>query len=128
MSNTDLPITPGARVIKGNNNIANQGDNSTVQQILESTPRTDSETITQEQAVELLQQIKEMIGKAEWPDTEKTSAVLYLDTATLEAKKPEPDKSFVRANLERVLMAVKTIKTLVENVTPLFTKIAGWLG
>jgi ElaB/YqjD/DUF883 family membrane-anchored ribosome-binding protein len=121
-----------AGVAGGNANVL-QGDSNVIEQTNQVTPAEHS--ITQDEATKLLAQIEELLKTANLPDESKGKASKFLAAAKEEAKEAEPDKDFIKGNLERV---TKTIQATTETVVasqgllsklkPIFVKLAPWLG
>ncbi|MBW4680350.1 MAG: hypothetical protein KME19_09565 [Microcoleus vaginatus WJT46-NPBG5] len=121
-----------AGVAGGNANVL-AGDANVIQQtnqVVAAQPE-----ITQDEAVELLAQIEELLKTANLPEDQKGKATKFLAAAKEEAKEAEPDKDFIKNNLERVTKTIKATtetvsasKGLWKSITPIFVKLAPWLG
>jgi hypothetical protein len=121
-----------AGVAGGNANVL-QGNANVIQQT--NQVASAEQPITQDQACELLAQIESLLQTASLPDKEKRIAIKSLSAAKEEAEEAEPDKGFIKENLERV---TKTIQATTETVVasqglwnklkPIIVKLAPWLG
>ena len=93
------------------------------------------EQLTQQEVLQMLEQIEQMIDSAEIPEDIKEEANTYLGAAKKAVEKEEPNKERVNINLEGVAEELEKASKVAEAGTTLFTKVkpilvkvAGWLG
>ncbi|MFP4121755.1 MAG: pentapeptide repeat-containing protein [Coleofasciculus sp.] len=93
------------------------------------------EQLTQQEVLQMLEQIEQMIDSAEIPEDIKEEANTYLGAAKKAVEKEEPNKERVNINLEGVAEELEKASkvaeagtTLFTKVKPIFVKVAGWLG
>ncbi|MBE9041038.1 hypothetical protein IQ235_09625 [Oscillatoriales cyanobacterium LEGE 11467] len=96
---------------------------------------TTEEQITSAQAIELLAQMQALLETANLPDAQKGKAQKFLAAAKEEATESEPDKDYIKSNLERVTKTLEATTATVtastglwQSLKPIFTRLAPWLG
>lgn len=121
-----------AGVAGGNANVV-QGDSNVIYQTNQVEPI--EQPISEDEAFELLTEIETILQSADLPDQQKRKVVTYLAAAKEAAQEEQPDKDYIKGNLEKVTKTIKaTTETVVashglwEKLTPIFTKLAPWLG
>jgi PBP1b-binding outer membrane lipoprotein LpoB len=88
-----------------------------------------------EEARQLLSQLRQLIETANLPQDTQAEALDYLQSAQREAQKPEPKRERIQVNLESTTetleQASKTLDSGVElwgKAQPILIKLAGWVG
>lgn len=121
-----------AGVAGGNANVL-AGDGNVIQQTDQVAPA--EKEITQDEAITLLEQIEALLQTADLPDEKKKKANNLLAVVKDEAKEANPDKDSIKANLKKVAESIKTTSETVEatqglwkTFTPIFVKLAPWIG
>ena len=116
----------------GDNANVIQGDGST---IALNAPDATEEQITSAQAIELLAQMQTLLEAADLPEAKKGKAQKFLAAAKEEATEPEPDKDYIKSNLERVTKTLEATTATVtastglwQSLKPILTRLAPWLG
>ncbi len=109
------------------------GDDLTVQQLQGS-----DNTVTvpdQVEAVNLIQQLADLMQALDLPEAEKKKAQRHLDAAQEEVQQPEPDKPFALKNLQRATQVLTSANEVVEASSGLgerlgmiAARLAPWFG
>ena len=120
--------------------VGNQGTQTNVAGVVEgdqigSQVNPAAESLTREEVLALLAQIKALIEAAEVPGEVKIAANANLQVAQKATAQEEPKKAIALATLETVAetleAASKTAeagKTLWEQVSPILVQVGSWLG
>ncbi|MGF1516450.1 MAG: hypothetical protein ACFCVB_01405 [Nodosilinea sp.] len=89
----------------------------------------------QAEAVNLIQQLADLMQALDLPDAEKTKAQRHLDAAQEEVQQPEPDKPFALKNLQRATQVLTSANEVVEassglgeRLGAIAARLAPWFG
>lgn len=70
-----------------------------------------------------LAQIEELVRSSNLPDTQKNTAIRYIETAKEEAQHEEPEKNFAATSLQRATAVLKSADETVSAGQGLFGKV-----
>ena len=89
----------------------------------------------QAEAVNLIQQLADLIDALDLPEAEKKRAQRHLDAAQEEVQQPEPDKPFALKNLQRATQVLTSANEVVEassglgeRLGAIAARLAPWFG
>lgn len=89
----------------------------------------------QAEAVNLIQQLADLMQALDLPEAEKTKAQRHLDAAQEEVQQPDPDKPFALKNLQRATQVLTSANEVVEassglgeRLGAIAARLAPWFG